>query len=386
VVGQGDDSGAWPVGGWLLPSGSNLYIGGTWESSQAIDGCITGRVAPGKPAEIMLASISDEAGSYGFFAVAAVRRVIDSYPQFDFTFVAGGGLARDIELVQIPPARIVSFTRPDTYGFRGPTLAEVSPGLYGDGSLAPEEIAEGYRIYTRSQPPTSLKTSAGWSAISGIVPLGQDISIAVPCPATSGAFSVGYALVFDENFETAHVGRTSRVVCNRCASSDRDGDGFSDDPECCPDQQLCDCNDLEANVHPGALEVCNGLDDNCNSIIDDVALPESVATVSLEKQPGTTRVAWPPLAVATHYDAVRGELATLLTTGGRYDDATNACVADDVTVSHIDDPEDPDPGGNGFWYLIRAANCVGVGSYDTPDPSQAASRDAGIAASGHSCP
>jgi hypothetical protein len=385
-VNLGDDNGAWPVEGWLLHSGSNLYIGGTWQSSQAIDGCITGRIAPGKPAEIMLTSISDEANGFGFFAVAAARRVIDSSPQFDLTFVAGGGSASDITLVDIPRTRVVSVTRLDIYRFGSPPLSEVSPGLYGDGSLAPEEIAKGYRIYTRSQPPTSLKTSAGWSAISGIVPLGQDVSISVPCPTTTGRLFFGYALVFDGDFETAHVGRPLGGTCNRCAASDRDGDGSSDDPECCPDPQLCDCNDGDPSVHPGALEVCNGVDDNCNGVIDDVDLPGSVASVSLEKQAGTTRVTWSPFAVATSYDAVRGDLTTLLATGGRYDDATQACMADDVTFSHVDDPEDPVPGGHGFWYLVRAANCVGVGSYDALDPSQVGSRDAGIAASGHACP
>ena len=337
----------------------------------------------------MVASISDEASGVGFFAVASARRVVNAFPEFDFTFVAGGGLAHDINLAEIPRARVVSFTRPDTYRFGGPTISQVSPGIYGDGALAPEEVAKGYRIYTKSQPPTSLKTSAGWSAISGIVPLGQDASISVPCPTTHGGFYVGYALVFDGDFETGHVGRPVHVICNQCAGYDQDGDGFYDiggDPECCPIQEACDCNDLDSNVHPGALEVCNGIDDNCNYVIDDVALPGSVTSIALGKQPGTTRIEWPALPVAMRYDVVRGDLTALLMAGGSYSAATTSCAANDVTVAHIDDAEDPDPGGYGVWYLIRAANCTGAGSYDASDPTQAAPRDAGIAASGHACP
>src|SRR5581483_2502740 len=30
-----------------------------------------------------------------------------------------------------------------------------------------------------------------------------------------------------------------------------------------------DCNDANSAVHPGATELCNGVDDNCNGMIDD---------------------------------------------------------------------------------------------------------------------
>ena len=220
------------------------------------------------------------------------------------------------------------------------------------------------------------------------MPLDQDISINVPCPVTTGEFYVGSTLVFDGDFESAHVGRYTRIVCNHCAPYDQDGDGwfqFGGLPECCQDP-WCDCNDFNAAVHPDALEVCNGIDDNCNYVVDDVSLPGAVASVQFEKQPGATRLAWPALPVATRYDGVRGDLTALLMSGGSYSAATTSCAANDVTATQMDDAEDPDPGGYGFWYLIRAANCTGVGSYDTPGSSQAAPRDAGIAASGHACP
>ena len=49
-----------------------------------------------------------------------------------------------------------------------------------------------------------------------------------------------------------------------------DGDGYT----------TCggDCNDSVASIHPGAVEIFNGVDDDCNNIIDDVV---EVVTITL---------------------------------------------------------------------------------------------------------
>jgi len=387
TVGQGDDNGGLPLDHWLRSSGSNLYLLGNWGDSPGIDGCVTGHVAPGKTAEIMVASVSDESTGVGFFAVASARRATGAFPEFDFTFVDGGGVAQDIVLREIPRAHVVSIY-PTTLQFVAPALSDISPGIYG--VLTPEETVKGYRIYTRTTSPGSLKISDGWSPISGILPLNQGFSYALPsCPPT-GRIHFGYTLVFDGDFETAHVGRYISWFCRYCEFNDADHDGYSvlsidSDGECCPDPSVCnDCNDLDASIHPGATELCNHVDDNCNGAVDDdIALPGPVAALQLEKQPGATRLEWPPLAVATGYDVVRGDLTELAVSGGSYSAATRVCVANDVTLSHADDSENPDP-GYGFWYLLRAGNCAGVGTYD--DGSEVATRGPGIAASGHACP
>ena len=45
---------------------------------------------------------------------------------------------------------------------------------------------------------------------------------------------------------------------NPSTSTDRDGDGFTDD-----------CDDDNAAVFPGAAEYCDGLDNDCNTLVDD---------------------------------------------------------------------------------------------------------------------
>src|SRR5439155_234931 len=59
---------------------------------------------------------------------------------------------------------------------------------------------------------------------------------------------------------------------------DKDGDGYGSSAAAA--QSSCkpvagkvtsnsDCNDANAGIHPGATEVCNGVDDNCNGQVDD---------------------------------------------------------------------------------------------------------------------
>ena len=49
---------------------------------------------------------------------------------------------------------------------------------------------------------------------------------------------------------------------------DNDGDGFAGTGDCTHEVTI-DCNDREPSAFPGALELCNGVDDNCNGQIDE---------------------------------------------------------------------------------------------------------------------
>jgi len=54
-----------------------------------------------------------------------------------------------------------------------------------------------------------------------------------------------------------------------CVDVDDDGYGVLNLHLCDHPNEL-DCDDSDPNVNPGAEEVCNGIDDNCDEIIDDV--------------------------------------------------------------------------------------------------------------------
>ena len=54
-----------------------------------------------------------------------------------------------------------------------------------------------------------------------------------------------------------------RTVC-----LDTDGDGFNGTGDCSR-EAMVDCNDNDPMAFPGALEICNGVDDSCNDVIDE---------------------------------------------------------------------------------------------------------------------
>jgi len=58
-------------------------------------------------------------------------------------------------------------------------------------------------------------------------------------------------------------------ICDSCI--DRDGDGFgAPGSSGCPNGSGTDCTDTAAFIFPGAVEVCDGVDNNCDAVIDDL--------------------------------------------------------------------------------------------------------------------
>jgi uncharacterized membrane protein len=119
----------------------------------------------------------------------------------------------------------------------------------------------------------------------------------------------------------------------------------------------------------------------CNS-----SAPTGISKITIGKpSAGSARIYWGAVPSATGYDLARGSLGLLQATGGDFAASSTDCLENDLTGTSRDDADTP-PASDGFWYLIRAANCGGSTTFDSGSPSQVGSRDAGIHASPSTCP
>ena len=147
-----------------------------------------------------------------------------------------------------------------------------------------------------------------------------------------------------------------------------------------------DCNDARPDQRPGLTELCDGIDNNCDATVDNAAPPAATPSVQVsEPSIGSARLIWAAVPAATGYDIVSGSLVALQAGHGEFSTATQSCLANDLAATNFDDAAVPAP-EEGFWYVVRAINCGGSGTYDSGGPGQQGIRDTEIQASGAACP
>jgi len=87
---------------------------------------------------------------------------------------------------------------------------------------------------------------------------------------------------------------------------------------------------------------------------------------------------------ATTHRMVRGDIASLRSSGGDYSSATVDCGFDYMDTPAFSLLENPSP-GEVVWYLVQGVTCGGRGTFDSGGAGQSGPRDAGIGAAAVGC-
>ncbi len=137
------------------------------------------------------------------------------------------------------------------------------------------------------------------------------------CPFVDGSAAVS-GLVFDPRLKgnpittslSTAVLATGRPIdaCTVSKKQDKDGDGFFFGGS----TTVVDCNDANPDIHPGAAEVCNGIDDNCNGAVDEgnvCATIQITALISTTASDGSVKQLPLPGTEVRIYDVSNGTCA-----------------------------------------------------------------------------
>jgi hypothetical protein len=147
----------------------------------------------------------------------------------------------------------------------------------------------------------------------------------------------------DASFDGGSDGAADAAPDTGCALTayyaDRDGDGSGDAGDAlsscvAPPNRVTnsgDCDDSSPFVHPGAVEICDGADDDCDLAIDESGCP-----------PNSTGSMW------------NGTPYLLLRTGASWGDARAACTAANLRLVEIESQAEQDhvwslAGGQTTW-------------------------------------
>ena len=114
------------------------------------------------------------------------------------------------------------------------------------------------------------------------------------------------------------------------------------------------------------------------------APPSDTPDLRLDPAGTDTLLYWSSVAGGTGNDVIYGDLTTLRAGAAPFVASTMGCLAGKRTVDSLKVTNVPPP-GDGYWFLVRSANCGGNGTYDAWGPSQTAPRDSAIIGSGKDC-
>ena len=121
--------------------------------------------------------------------------------------------------------------------------------------------------------------------------------------------------------------------------------------------------------------------------VPSLAQPQGTPFIVLARDaddPDEALIQWSALPDVTHYQVILGDLDDLLENDGDFTQAADECLEEELPVtvaSAIDVPNE----GEAFWFLVRAVNDDGNGTWDSLSASQQGQRDAEVDEAGR-CP
>ncbi|MFH1723230.1 MAG: LamG-like jellyroll fold domain-containing protein, partial [Elusimicrobiota bacterium] len=136
-----------------------------------------------------------------------------------------------------------------TYG-----LLVYKPGSAAEGVLANDSDPDG-------DPISAVLVSGPSDGALSLNPNGAFTY--TPNPAFSG--TDGFTYKATDGLAYSEAANVSIAVAQTCLCTDLDGDGYGAEGGCCGP---ADCDDSDAERHPGAAEICNGTDDDCDGAAD----------------------------------------------------------------------------------------------------------------------
>ena len=131
--------------------------------------------------------------------------------------------------------------------------------------------------------------------------------------------------------------------CGAPTCVDMDGDGYGNPGDAsCPNGPALDCNDSSNAAYPGAAEVYDLIDNDCNTEVDEIK------NLRFADSANRDRVSWDAqLPAGQIYDVIRSD-------GSQFPAASpnTICLGNNVAVTALDDMLTPAL-GKAFFYLAR---------------------------------
>ena len=221
-------------------------------------------------------------------------------------FAGSTWLAQRLDNVTIVPNSVFLTHRVLTTGFSACYLAPGPANYQGYNFTAagtPENFLDLFPTFDPETAVTWDLTNYGWwdnvPPFNASAP--NDPAASPPLDRTGGALALGHeedgAVIASTDFTvTGLTPGTLYVLTGWWSTEDLNSLTFTFSTNPCKDVDAdgvtdCagDCNDFDPKVKPGAVEVCDGRDNNCNGSIDDAAACVRTCT-SLAKLGGDVRV------------------------------------------------------------------------------------------------